>query len=298
MPLGSEHLVSFTYERLPNFCYLCGRLGHIGKYCELAFAEGFVDPGNDTPYGPWLRAPAHKPSQNIAGTSEVNIIGTLGRQTGQLRGKDIFGSFEHVRGSSKGAANMEPRTEGQANYRGIDSNSLGQGKQHKNLGRGWDRDGCLEVSSESAIPETGKETDDRPEVGECNTSNQYLNTNEKGGLDSSMDEEGQHENGSPRLADVMMGIDSNYEQLPSSDMNLITIPLQFAATRIRQVGRPRGRGRRARGLLPNTSRKRVSGTRIIDVDELAIQVSKRRHLIDDESDVISAETAVQSRQEP
>ncbi|KAL0303027.1 UNVERIFIED_CONTAM: hypothetical protein Sradi_6170800 [Sesamum radiatum] len=167
---------------------------------------------------------------------------------------------------------MEPRTEGQANYRGIDSNSLGQGKQHKNLGRGWDRDGCLEVSSESAIPETGKETDDRPEVGECNTSNQYLNTViEKGGLDSSMDEEGQHENGSPRLADVMMGIDSNYEQLPSSDMNLITIPLQFAATRIRQVGRPRGRGRRARGLLPNTSRKRVSGTRIIDVDELAIQ---------------------------
>ncbi|KAL0408410.1 UNVERIFIED_CONTAM: hypothetical protein Sradi_1775400 [Sesamum radiatum] len=111
-----------------------------------------------------------------------------------------------------------------------------------------------------------------------------------------MDEEGQHENGSPRLADVMMGIDNNYEQLPSSDMNLITIPLQFAATRIRQVGRPRGRGRRARGLLPNTSRKRVSGTRIIDVDELAIQVSKRRHLIDDESDVISAETAVQSRQ--
>ncbi|KAL0303028.1 UNVERIFIED_CONTAM: hypothetical protein Sradi_6170900 [Sesamum radiatum] len=66
-PLGSEHLVSFTYERLPNFCYLCGRLGHIGKYCELAFCEGFVDPGNDTPYGPWLRAPAHKPSQNIAG---------------------------------------------------------------------------------------------------------------------------------------------------------------------------------------------------------------------------------------
>ncbi|KAL0291650.1 UNVERIFIED_CONTAM: hypothetical protein Sradi_7018600 [Sesamum radiatum] len=54
---GDELVVSFTYERLQNFCYLCGRLGHIDTYCELRFEEGFLDPGQNMPYGTWLRAP-------------------------------------------------------------------------------------------------------------------------------------------------------------------------------------------------------------------------------------------------
>ncbi|KAL0439587.1 UNVERIFIED_CONTAM: hypothetical protein Slati_2441700 [Sesamum latifolium] len=33
--LGAESTISFTYERLPNFCYWCGHLGHIMKFCEL-----------------------------------------------------------------------------------------------------------------------------------------------------------------------------------------------------------------------------------------------------------------------
>ncbi|KAL0461286.1 UNVERIFIED_CONTAM: hypothetical protein Slati_0016200 [Sesamum latifolium] len=54
--LGEELVVFLTYERLQNFCYLCGKLGHIPKYCEVRFVDGFVDPGENTPYGPWLRA--------------------------------------------------------------------------------------------------------------------------------------------------------------------------------------------------------------------------------------------------
>ncbi|KAL0442405.1 UNVERIFIED_CONTAM: hypothetical protein Slati_1963200 [Sesamum latifolium] len=54
--LGDEHLISFTYERLPNFCYLCGCLGHLSRQCELQFQEGFSDPGDNPPFGNWLRA--------------------------------------------------------------------------------------------------------------------------------------------------------------------------------------------------------------------------------------------------
>ncbi|KAK4421456.1 hypothetical protein Salat_2096200 [Sesamum alatum] len=52
--LGDELLVYLTYKRLPNFCYLCGQLSHIAKYCELQFEDGFVDPSLDSPYRPWL----------------------------------------------------------------------------------------------------------------------------------------------------------------------------------------------------------------------------------------------------
>ncbi|KAK4426957.1 hypothetical protein Salat_1464500 [Sesamum alatum] len=43
--LGDEQLVTFIYERLPNFCYFCGHLGHISRACELQFDDGFVDLG-------------------------------------------------------------------------------------------------------------------------------------------------------------------------------------------------------------------------------------------------------------
>ncbi|KAL0444608.1 UNVERIFIED_CONTAM: hypothetical protein Slati_2183500 [Sesamum latifolium] len=54
---GEDLLVSFTYERLQNFCYLCGCLGRILTYCEVRFELGFQDPGEVMPYGAWLRAP-------------------------------------------------------------------------------------------------------------------------------------------------------------------------------------------------------------------------------------------------
>ncbi|KAK4415982.1 hypothetical protein Salat_2705600 [Sesamum alatum] len=51
-----EIMVSFSYERLPNFCYICGVLGHIAHNCTQQFEVGFYDPKVETQYGPWLRS--------------------------------------------------------------------------------------------------------------------------------------------------------------------------------------------------------------------------------------------------
>ncbi|KAL0367582.1 UNVERIFIED_CONTAM: hypothetical protein Sradi_3648300 [Sesamum radiatum] len=48
-------VVSFTYEQLQNFGYLCGMLGHISKYCEERFVDGSIKPRENNSYGPWLR---------------------------------------------------------------------------------------------------------------------------------------------------------------------------------------------------------------------------------------------------
>lgn len=44
--------IQFQYEKLPNFCYICGKLGHVQAECDDDEARGF-----DNKYGPWLRAP-------------------------------------------------------------------------------------------------------------------------------------------------------------------------------------------------------------------------------------------------
>ncbi|KAL0290424.1 UNVERIFIED_CONTAM: hypothetical protein Sradi_7050300 [Sesamum radiatum] len=54
--LRDEQLLSFTYEKLPNYCYLCSCLAASSKFCELRFAWDFTDPREATPFGPWLRA--------------------------------------------------------------------------------------------------------------------------------------------------------------------------------------------------------------------------------------------------
>lgn len=43
--------IMLLYERLLNFCYLCGKLGHIQRDCVIE-----VSTDNQLPFGNWLRA--------------------------------------------------------------------------------------------------------------------------------------------------------------------------------------------------------------------------------------------------
>lgn len=56
---GDWSWVDFKYERLPNFCFLYGIIGHTERFCHLLF-EG-VDEGIERPYDSWLRATSRRP---------------------------------------------------------------------------------------------------------------------------------------------------------------------------------------------------------------------------------------------
>ncbi|XP_075486072.1 uncharacterized protein LOC142525628 [Primulina tabacum] len=51
---GTCFLANFKYEKLGSYCFLCGRLGHIEKFCELLFSMESDD--GTRMWGPWLRA--------------------------------------------------------------------------------------------------------------------------------------------------------------------------------------------------------------------------------------------------
>ncbi|KAK4428542.1 hypothetical protein Salat_1154000 [Sesamum alatum] len=50
--MGEESVISFSYERLPNFCYWCGKLGHIMKFCDCQYEDGFDESQEQLPFGP------------------------------------------------------------------------------------------------------------------------------------------------------------------------------------------------------------------------------------------------------
>ncbi|KAJ1375649.1 Zinc finger, CCHC-type [Sesbania bispinosa] len=60
IPVGS-HMdgvtwVDFRYERLPQFCYMCGHIGHDEDSCKVPTAPNPDEDNGDKVLGPWLRA--------------------------------------------------------------------------------------------------------------------------------------------------------------------------------------------------------------------------------------------------
>ncbi|XP_023882345.1 uncharacterized protein LOC111994694 [Quercus suber] len=64
--VGSKHWVTYKYERLPTFCFFCGKLGHDIKHCK----ETTDWQGAEKQYGDWMRA--GWPSKGGKSTSQPN----------------------------------------------------------------------------------------------------------------------------------------------------------------------------------------------------------------------------------
>ncbi|KAJ4839290.1 hypothetical protein Tsubulata_035583 [Turnera subulata] len=56
---GPSTGVSYRYEGIPNFCYLCGKLGHLIKECDRRNEESNEEEVLN--YGEWMRATPWKP---------------------------------------------------------------------------------------------------------------------------------------------------------------------------------------------------------------------------------------------
>ena len=55
--------VEFKYERLPIFCYWCGKVDHDERDCMLWIRSKEVLKADEKQYGPWLRAPQERLQQ-------------------------------------------------------------------------------------------------------------------------------------------------------------------------------------------------------------------------------------------
>jgi hypothetical protein len=56
---GNGRVISFKYEFLPDFCYVCGIIGHNDRACSTGIAKG-----DQQQYGAWLRADVMKKTYN------------------------------------------------------------------------------------------------------------------------------------------------------------------------------------------------------------------------------------------
>ncbi|KAK4426379.1 hypothetical protein Salat_1406500 [Sesamum alatum] len=98
--LGPESAITFTYERLPNFCYWCGHLGHTMKSCEYQLEPSFDEKQDPLPFGLWLRASPlivlrsrGHPQGNSRPLFSATPLNLAASQSENRRGPTVFSYF-------------------------------------------------------------------------------------------------------------------------------------------------------------------------------------------------------------
>ena len=72
----SNGWVSFRYERLPVFCYWCGRLTHDAKDCDMWIRSKGKLNVQQQPFGEWMRAP----QMNMTRRKIISVVGQQSRR--------------------------------------------------------------------------------------------------------------------------------------------------------------------------------------------------------------------------
>ncbi|GAV86646.1 zf-CCHC_4 domain-containing protein, partial [Cephalotus follicularis] len=95
----------FQYERLPNFCHQCGRIGHAMKECNFLNQQD-MHGRNEFQYGAWLRAESFRLGNSLYFREEFGNLYDIWSKVGQ---KEFHGGKEYLDESYKGGVNSNIR---------------------------------------------------------------------------------------------------------------------------------------------------------------------------------------------
>ncbi|KAL0331576.1 UNVERIFIED_CONTAM: hypothetical protein Sangu_1703100 [Sesamum angustifolium] len=92
---GGRASRSIHVQTSSNFCFLCGCLGHIDKYCGVRFEVGFQDMGEATPYCLWPRVPVPVKGQHhiLSRGEELSSASFSLKHPPVSMGLAVFGNF-------------------------------------------------------------------------------------------------------------------------------------------------------------------------------------------------------------